>query len=68
MPKGKYADLGKRKKKSIKSMGPLSSKRKLSRFGKKVARADKMGAVSTRIYISRTRAIKRLQLSLRDFR
>jgi hypothetical protein len=65
MPKAKFAHRGKRKLKSIKATGPLSSKRKLSRFGKKQRKGDRDELT---FYISRTKAIKKLQVSLRDFR
>lgn len=65
MPKAKYADRGKVKPKSVKSRAVLSGKKLESRFGKKLKKGT--GGAST-IYIGRTRAIKKLQLSLRDFR
>src|SRR4051794_19981712 len=65
MPKAKYGERKKPKPKSVKSTAVLSSKRKLSRFGKRL-KPGTQGAVSE--YIPRTRAIKRLQISLRDFR
>lgn len=65
MPKARFADRGKRKPKSIKAKGTLSSKRKLSRFGKKV----KAGIASDFAdYYTRNKAIRRLQISIRDFR
>ena len=65
MVKHKYADRGKAKPKSIKSKAKLSASRKLSRFGKKQKKGH-AGAVTD--YIGRTRAIKKLQLSIKDFR
>ena len=57
---------GKIKKKSIKSKATnVGSKRKLARFGKD----RKKGMAGTVVnYISRTKAIKKLQITLRDFR
>lgn len=65
MPKQKFAALGKTKKKSIKSKAKLSTKRKLSRFGK-VQKKGHAGSATT--YITRTKAVKKLQLSIKDFR
>lgn len=65
MVKHKYADRGKAKPKSIKSKAKLSTQRKLSRFGKK-QKVGHSGSVTD--YIGRTRAIKKLQLSIKDFR
>ncbi|RYG51769.1 hypothetical protein EON67_02675 [archaeon] len=65
MPKAKYADRGKPKPKSVKARAPLNSKRKLSRHGKKV-KAGLAGAAVQ--YMTRTRAVRKLQISLRDFR
>ena len=56
---------GKPKKKSVKSRADLGSKRRLSRFGKEQKKGHKGEAAS---YLSRTRAIKNLQITLRDFR
>ena len=64
-PKAKYAERGKVKPKSIKSKAKLSSKRKLSRFGKEQKKGY-AGEATT--YITRTRAIKKLHITLRDFR
>ena len=64
MPKARFADRGP-KKKSIKARAVLSSKRKLSRFGKK-GKKGLRGAAA--LYVSRSRAITRLQISLKDFR
>ena len=64
MPKARFADRGP-KKKSIKARAVLSSKRKLSRFGKKGKKGLRGGAA---LYVSRSRAITRLQISLKDFR
>ena len=64
MPKARCADRGP-KKKSIKARAVLSSKRKLSRFGKK-GKAGLRGAAA--LYLSRARAVARLQVSLKDFR
>jgi hypothetical protein len=60
----RFADRGP-KKKSIKARAVLSSKRKLSRFGKK-GKKGLRGAAA--LYVSRSRAITRLQISLKDFR
>ena len=65
MPKARYAERGKPKPKSVKSKAVLSGSRLQSRKGKK-QKAGTQGAVSE--YIPRTRAIKRLQITLRDFR
>jgi len=65
MPKAKYADRGKRKPKSIKAKTKLSSKRKLSRFGKKQQAGGAGDAVN---YITRTRALRKLGVTLKDFR
>lgn len=65
MPKAKFADRGKPKPKSIKAKTKLSSKRKLSRFGKKQKAGHAGEAVN---YIGRTKAVKKLQISLKDFR
>lgn len=65
MPKAKYAHRGKAKPKSIKARVKLSSTRKLSRFGK---RREKGGAGEAVQYLTRTRAIKRLGVTLKDFR
>eukprot|EP00949_MAST-11_sp_MAST-11-sp1_P001502 g1502.t1 len=56
---------GRAKKKGIKSKAVLGSTRRLSRFGKEQKRGH--SGVATR-YTSRTKAIKKLQLSLKDFR
>lgn len=65
MPKAKFADRGKPKPKSIKAKTKLSSQRKLSRFGKKQKEGYAGEAVN---YIARTKAVKKLQISLKDFR
>lgn len=65
MPKAKYADRGKVKPKSVKSRAVLSGKRAESRFGKKLKKGTGSAAAE---YIGRTRAIKKLQLTIRDFR
>ena len=65
MPKAKFASRGKPKPKSVKARTSLSSKRKLSRFGTKIG-AGQRGAVVS--YISRTRALRKLSISLKDFR
>lgn len=65
MPKAKFADRGKPKPKSIKAKTKLSSKRKLSRFGKKQKAGHAGEAVN---YVGRTKAVKKLQISLKDFR
>jgi pescadillo len=65
MPKAKFAARGRPKPKSVKAKVPLSSKRKLSRFGKKQKAGHEGSAVE---YIARTRAVKKLQITLRDFR
>ncbi len=64
-PKHKFAERGKVKPKSIKSKAKLSSKRKLSRFGKE-QRKGFSGEATT--YITRTKAVKKLHITLRDFR
>ena len=67
-PSGRKASrraTGKTKKKSVKSRAILGSKRKLARFGKEQKKGHK--GISTH-YISRSRAINNLQLSLNDFR
>jgi len=65
MPKAKFARPGKKKPKSIRTTAKLSAKRKLSRFGKKQKRGH-AGIVSS--FMTRTRALKKLQITLRDFR
>ena len=65
MPKHRFNDRKKPKPKSVKSRKVLNEERQLSRFGKK-QKAGHAGAVTD--YIGRTRAIKRLQLSIKDFR
>ena len=65
MPKARFAERGKPKPKSVKSKAVLSGSRLASRMGKKQKKGTQ-GAVSE--YIPRTRAIKRLQITLRDFR
>lgn len=65
MPKAKFAGRGRPKPKSVKAKVPLSSKRKLSRFGKRQKPGHEGSAVE---YIARTRAVKKLQITLRDFR
>ena len=58
---------GKVKKKSIKaaSHSAMGSKRKLSRFGKK-QKKDHAGLDAT--FIGRTKCLKRLKITLKDFR
>ena len=64
-PKGKRT-AGTAKKKSIKaSTANMGSKRRLSRMGKE-QKKGKSGAVT--MYISRTKAVKKLAITLRDFR
>lgn len=53
------------KRKSIKAKTVLSSKRKLSRMGKEQKKGHVGEAV---LYLTRAQALRRLQLSLRDFR
>lgn len=53
------------KRKSIKAKTVLSSKRKLSRMGKEQKKGHSGEAV---LYLTRAQALRRLQLSLRDFR
>jgi|APCry1669189733_1035249.scaffolds.fasta_scaffold177101_1 hypothetical protein len=65
MPKAKYADRGKVKRKSVKTKAILGSKRKLAKFGKLKKKGYEGEAIE---YISRTKAIKRMQITLRDFR
>ena len=65
MPKSKFADRGKPKKKSIKTKAILGSKRKLAKMGKRQKKGHEGEAIE---YISRTKAIKRMQITLRDFR
>lgn len=65
MPKAKFAHRDKAKPKSIKAKTKLSSKRKLSRFGKKQKAGFSGEAVN---FISRTKAVRKLQISLKDFR
>lgn len=65
MPKSKFSDRSKPKPKSVKSRAVLSGKRLESRFGKKLKKGT--GGAATE-YIGRTRAVKKLQLTLRDFR
>eukprot|EP01138_Halocafeteria_seosinensis_P003461 gb/GECG01003537.1/.p1 GENE.gb/GECG01003537.1/~~gb/GECG01003537.1/.p1 ORF type:complete len:661 (+),score=106.01 gb/GECG01003537.1/:1-1983(+) len=65
MPKAKFAHRGKAKPKSVKSTAKLTSKRKLSRFGKEQKKGHAGTATS---YMTRTRAIKKLQIPLKDFR
>ena len=56
---------GRPKKKGIKSKAVLGSTRRLSRFGKEQKRGHR--GIATH-YTTRTKAIKKLQLSLNDFR
>ena len=57
---------GKKKPKSIKSKATnMNSKRKLSKMGKNVKKGHAGNIIA---FISRTRAIKKLQITLRDFR
>lgn len=58
---------GKKKKKSAKAnvTSKFSSKRKLSRMGKKVKKG-KAGAIAE--YITRSAALRKLQITLKDFR
>jgi pescadillo protein len=65
MPKARFAHRGVPKPKSVKSRKVLNEKRQRSRFGKKQKKGLAGNAVE---YISRTRAIKQLQISIRDFR
>ena len=65
MPKAKFAHRNKPKPKSIKSRKVLNEKRLESRFGKKQLKGHAGVAVE---YVSRTRAVKQLQVSIRDFR
>ena len=68
MAKGKKREAGrtaKRKSKSVKSRAILGGKRKLTRFGKEQKKGQR-GIIS--YYMTRTRAIKNLQITLRDFR
>ena len=65
MPKRKFAHREKVKPKSIKSKAKLGSKRKLSRFGKKQLKGHAGTVIE---YIARTKAIKKLHITLRDFR
>jgi len=69
MPKAKYAERGKVKPKSVKSKAPvrsaLTGNRRLSTYGKKLKKGT--GGASSE-FIGRTKAIKKLQVTLRDFR
>jgi hypothetical protein len=69
MPKAKYAERGKVKPKSVKSKAPvrsaLTGERRLSQLGKRLKKGTG-GAASE--FIGRTKAIKKLQVTLRDFR
>jgi pescadillo protein len=65
MPKARYALRDRKKPKGVKTTAKLSGKRLLSRLGKRL-KPGTQGAVSE--YIPRTRAVKRLQVTLRDFR
>ena len=65
MPKAKYAERGKVKPKSVKSKGPATDKRRESQFGKKLKKGTN---AASSVYIGRTKAVKKLQVTLRDFR
>lgn len=66
MGKTKFKNIGNKKnKKNEKPSGPLSSKRRLSRFGTRQKSGHTGVSVS---YISRSAALKRLQIPLKDFR
>lgn len=71
MPKAKFAAARKQqgktkpKKAGVRPGAQLSSKRRLSRFGKERRKGESGTAAA---YITRTRAIKKLQMTIRDFR
>jgi pescadillo protein len=65
MPKAKFAERGKVKPKSVKSRAVLSGSRLKTRFGKKLKKGTGGAAAE---FIGRTRAVKKLQVTLRDFR
>ena len=65
MPKAKYAERGKVKPKSVKSKGPATDKRREAQFGKKLKKGTN---AASSVYIGRTKAVKKLQVTLRDFR
>jgi pescadillo protein len=66
MPKAKYAERGKVKPKSKKSKAPATSgKRREAQHGKRLKKGTNSAATE---YIGRTKAVKKLQVTLRDFR
>jgi pescadillo protein len=65
MPKHRFNDRKKPKPKSVKSRKVLNEERQLSRFGKKQLKGRAGVAVE---YVSRTRVVKQMQVSIRDFR
>ena len=63
--KSSRREAGKTKKKSIKTKAILGSKRRLAQMGKEIKKGHR--GISTH-YISRSRAVNSLQITLKDFR